>query len=85
MIGFFIAGDSMTTPTAEKITTVSAYVASGGAMFFGLTANEFAAFAAALVAILTFFVNIWFKWQHLKIVRKAAKARPDGVICELPE
>lgn len=70
---------------AEKIATATTYTASGGALIFGLTANEFAALLGAGVAVLSFLINLWFRHQHLKIVRKAAAARPEGVLCEVPE
>lgn len=60
-----------------KSATAATYVASSGAIFFGLTANEFAALAGVFIALLTFAVNFWFKWQHLKVAKKAQKTDGD--------
>lgn len=66
---------------AERASTVTTYTAGGGAVFFGLTANEFAAVVGAAVAILGFGANLWFRWQHLNVVREAAADRPDCAKC----
>lgn len=71
----------MTRETLIERTSAAAYTASGGAVLFGLTANELAAFAGIAIAIATFAVNFWFRWQHLRIVRKAAKEKPDCATC----
>lgn len=64
---------------ADKFSTATTYVASGGAIFFGLSANEFAAVVGASVAILTFFTNLYFKTQLLKIAReKSLEELGDG-------
>ena len=55
---------------ADKITTTTAYVASGSAVFFGLTANEFAAYVGAAVAVLTYLTNAYFKLRHLKLAEQ---------------
>lgn len=47
-----------------KSTTVATYVASGGAMLFGLTANELAAIGGLTIAALTFLANLWFQWDR---------------------
>lgn len=59
--------------------TVASYAASGGAVLFGLTANEFAAVAGAACAIFTFAANVWFKYQHLKLAKERAARSGDGV------
>lgn len=56
----------------DKHATVTTYAASSGAVFFGFNANEFAAIAGVLIALITFLVNLWFKWQHLRIAREKA-------------
>lgn len=66
---------------ASKITLA----ASGGTVFFGLTANELAALGGLVIAVLSFFVSIWFKWQHLKAVREAVRNKPDQVICKVED
>lgn len=57
---------------SDKITTGITYAASSGAIVFGLTANELAALIGAGIAIISFFVNVWFKAQHLKLAREKA-------------
>lgn len=56
-----------------KISAV-AYASSGSAVFFGLTANEFAAVVGAVCAVLTFAVNWYYKRKHLKIIEKRMNA-----------
>ena len=60
----------------SKIATAAQYGGSGTAMYFGLTANELAAFGGLAVAVLGFVVNTvvnWhFKSQHLKLARRNA-------------
>lgn len=55
---------------ADHRTTAASYIASGGAILFGLSANEVAAIAGAACAILTFAANVWFKYQHLQLARE---------------
>lgn len=45
---------------------------SGVAVWFGLTANEIAAFGGLAVAVVGLLANIWFRWQSLQIERKKA-------------
>lgn len=61
---------------ASKAASAATYAASGGALIFGFSVNEFAAIVGATVAILTFFVNLWFKYQHLELARHG-KENPD--------
>lgn len=60
----------------SKLATAAQYGGSGTAMYFGLTANELAAFGGLAVAIVGFVVNavvnFYFKSQHLKLARKNA-------------
>lgn len=58
-----------------KAATAATYGGSAGAVFFGLTANEFVALAGVVIALIGLVVNIWFKWQHLKL----AKSQMRGV------
>lgn len=72
---------TMTQQTAaavEKAATAATYGGSGGAVFFGLTANEFAAVGGLLIAVIGFVVNVWFKLQHLKIAKSKAQADPEA-------
>ena len=63
---------------AEKVATTATYTGSGGAVFFGLTANEFAALGGLAIAVVGFLVNVWFKAQHLAIARKKAQPDPEA-------
>lgn|GEM_PF-3069570 len=54
----------------DRIATHVTYAASGSAVIFGVTANELAAIVGVGVAILSLLVNIWFKFQHLKLARE---------------
>lgn len=74
-------GATMTRETLIERTSAAAYTASGGAVLFGLTANELAAYVGIAIAIATFCANCWFRWQHLQIVRKAALEKPDCATC----
>ena len=54
-------------------TTAVAYTASGSAVIFGLSANEFAAVLGACVALLTFALNWYYKHQQLKLIIERLK------------
>lgn len=56
---------------AAKANAV-ALTGSGAAVWFGLTANEIAAFGGLAVAVAGLLVNVWFRWQSLQIERKKA-------------
>lgn len=60
-----------------KAATTAQYGGSGAAVYFGLTANEIAAFGGLIIAIIGLAVNIWYKHQHLKIAKEKAKADED--------
>ena len=57
-----------------KAATTAQYGGIGAAVYFGLTANEIAAFGGLIIAIIGLAVNIWYKHQHLKIAKEKAKA-----------
>jgi hypothetical protein len=63
---------SATETVVTKAAQVAQYGGAGGAVIFGLKANEFAALVGAGVAVLGLVVNLWFKYQHLKLARQAA-------------
>ena len=54
----------------DKIVSVTTYIASASAVILGFTLNELAAIVGIIVALVTLVVNIWFKWQHLKLAKK---------------
>lgn len=62
---------------ATKAASVATYGGSASAVFFGLTANEFAALGGLCVAIIGLLVNIWFKFEHLKIAKQALKPNSE--------
>lgn len=55
----------------EKAATAATYAGASSAVFFGLTANEFAALGGLVIALVGLMVNIWFKHQHLQIAKKS--------------
>lgn len=63
---------------SDKITTTSTYVASGTAVVCGYTINEVAAMAGVIIALMTFILNAWFKWQHLKLAERRTEDIHDG-------
>lgn len=60
-----------------KAATAAQYGGSASAVYFGLTANEIAAFGGLVIAIIGLAVNIWYKHQHLKIAKEKAKSEED--------
>ena len=65
-------------PTAiTKVATTAQYGGSGAAVYFGLTANEIAAFGGLIIAIIGLAVNIWYKHQHLQLAKEKAKAEEE--------
>jgi len=56
-----------------KVATTAQYGGSGAAVYFGLTANEIAAFGGLIIAIIGLAVNIWYKHQNLKIAKQKAE------------
>lgn len=51
---------------ADKITTTTTYIASGGAVLLSFL-NQYAAAIGIMIAVLTFGLNWWFQIQKLKI------------------
>jgi hypothetical protein len=56
-----------------KVATAAQYGGSASAVYFGLTANEIAAFGGLIIAVIGLIVNIWYKHQHLKIAKQKAE------------
>ena len=59
--------------THSAATTAATYTASGSAVIFGLSANEFAAIAGVCIALLTFGLNWYYKHQQLKVICERLK------------
>jgi ABC-type proline/glycine betaine transport system permease subunit len=58
---------------ASKVT----YTGAGGAVIFGLTANEVAALVGASVAVMSLIVNIVFKYlAHQVLVKHSRDGKP---------
>jgi hypothetical protein len=53
-----------------KAATAAQYGGSASAVYFGLTANEIAAFGGLIIAVIGLIVNIWYKHQHLKLAKR---------------
>ncbi len=65
--------NEVTQNAAEIITSVSGKVAYGGAgsaILFGLTANDLAAIGGLVLGTIGLIVNIWFKYESLKVQRE---------------
>lgn len=61
--------------TAGKLS----YVGSGGAVFFGMTANEFAAIGGLCIGIIGLIVNVIFKYlNHLELKKRNSKTSDYG-------
>jgi hypothetical protein len=71
----------MISDTANAVITKTAnaaqYGGSGAAVYFGLSANEIAAFGGLLIAVIGLLINIWFKHQHLKLAKSGLRVPDD--------
>jgi hypothetical protein len=59
---------------AHKAATVATYGGSGTAVYFGFSPGEWQAIGIAgglFFAAAGFFANLWFKWAHLNLAKKA--------------
>lgn len=65
----------------ETIAAASAkisYGGAGGAVFFGLTANEFAALGGLCIGVVGLIINVIFKWlAHRELVKHHKKLEGD--------
>ncbi len=64
-----IAHDTTHT-LASKAATTATYGGSSAAVYFGMTANEIAAFGGLAIAVIGLLVNWWYKHQHLQLTKK---------------
>lgn len=53
-----------------KTATAAQYGGSSAAVYFGLTANEIAAFGGLAIAFVGYLTSLYYKHQHLKIAKK---------------
>jgi hypothetical protein len=69
----------------ERAAQAATYGGAGGAVIFGLSANEFAALAGVVIGlvglVLQVAITIYFKRRHLAIAARAAKAKPMCAVC----
>ena len=95
LLGNLAPGFSLSTSLKKKVNNMSAreaatnaatYTSAGGAILFGMSANEIAAAVGAAVAILTFLTNLWYKHQHLRLAKAKAECVKPGYPCpEAPD
>lgn len=70
----------LTTPflkTVAPLANPAMYGGSAGAVLFGLAANEFAALAGVVIALLGLVVNIWYKHKHYKLAERRLRQEDD--------
>jgi hypothetical protein len=67
-----------TAPLIKTGAAVATYGGSAGAVFFGLKADEFAALAGVVIALLGLIVTWWYKHKHYKLAEHATAARLHG-------
>jgi hypothetical protein len=62
---------------AHKAASVAQWGGGGTALFFGLTANEFAALGGLVIGLIGLVVNIAFKFAHYQLAREQHKPDPE--------
>lgn len=72
-----ISHEAATGTLVNKAASAATYGGSGAALYFGMTANEIAAFGGLFIATMGLLVNIWFKHQHLKLARIKAQQEAE--------
>ena len=60
-----------------KAASTATYSGSAGAVYFGLTANELAAFGGLGIAVIGLLVSWYYKHQHLQIAKKNNQPADD--------
>lgn len=73
-----IGHEATTGAVVNKVTNAATYAGSGAALYFGMTANEIAAFGGLLIGVIGLLANIWYKHQHLKIAKKRVDEPEDA-------
>lgn len=57
-------------------TSIASYASSGALVIFGMTANDFGVLLGMVLAILTFGINWYYKYKHLKIIEQNVNEMP---------
>ena len=65
----------VTTAVAAKVANIATYGGASSAIFFGLTANEFAAICGVVIGIVGLIANIYFKQKHLELAKKSLEEK----------
>lgn len=55
---------------AVKAAQTATYGGGGAAVYFGLTANEIAAFGGVAIGLIGLVTNFAFKWLHYRLARE---------------
>jgi hypothetical protein len=63
--------------SVTKVSNAATYAGSSAAVYFGLTANEIAAFGGLAVAIIGLIVTWYYKHQSLQVLRASRTADCD--------
>lgn len=63
--------------TIVKAANAATYGGSSSAVWFGLTANEFAAIGGLIIAVIGLAVNIWYKHAHYMLAKRRAETGDD--------
>lgn len=63
---------------AERAAPVATYWGGSVAFIGGLTANEVAAVGGLVIGVIGLLVNVWFKWQHLRLARERLEASDEA-------
>jgi hypothetical protein len=61
---------TMNETIVVKTATAAQYGGSSAAVYFGLTANEIAAFGGLAIAFIGYLTSVYYKHQHLKLAKK---------------
>lgn len=69
----------MKTIMLTRTSGIITYTASGVAMIGGLTMTDWAALIGALVALLSFAVNVYFKRKHYRLALVKARSADDDL------
>ena len=57
-------------------TSIASYASSGALVIFGMTANDFAVLLGMVLAVLTFCINWYYKYKHLRLIENKVNSMP---------